>query len=194
MQESSELELLAGNSLNPSDMKLMLVNGLPHLRVLDLSGLCNVGGQLNDKSCSIIASKLSKLHELQLLHQSKITFSGLQAIMRRCRDLKSLNTSVQFKTKELKKLVESFPKLVYLGIDIKEDHINTPELAEVIDTIGGRAVVYSFGDINGYLDFSKHISSESMRRYIATKDLVDARDHSTDSSTTLNTWHDLNDK
>ena len=83
--------------------------------------------------------------------------------------------------------------MVYLGID-KEDHINTPEVAEVIDAIGGRAVVYSFGDINGYLDFSKHISSESMRRYIATKDLVDARDHSTDSSTTLNTWHDLNDK
>ena len=113
--------------------------------------------------------------------------------MKRCQDLRSLNSSVQMKTKEFKRLFESCPKLIYLGID-KEDHINTPELAEVIDAIGGRAVVYSFGVINGYLDFSKHISSESMRRYMATKDLVDARDHSTDSSTTLNTWHDINDK
>ena len=121
--------------------------------------------------------------------------------MKRCRDLRSLNSSVQMKTKEFKRLFESCPRLIYLGID-KEDHINTPELAEVIDAIGGRAVVYSFGDINGYLDFSTHISSESMTRYMATKDLVDAcdqdmvdaREHSTESSTTLNTWHDLNDK
>ena len=46
---------LAGNSLNPSDMKLMLVNGLPNLRVLDLSSTNEHGGYLNDKACAMVS-------------------------------------------------------------------------------------------------------------------------------------------
>ena len=46
---------LSGNSLNPSDMKLMLVNGLPHLRVLDLSSTNEHGGYLNDKACAMVS-------------------------------------------------------------------------------------------------------------------------------------------
>ena len=94
------------------------------------------------------------------------------------------------KTKEFKRLFESCPKLVYLGIG-KEDHINTPELAEVIEAIGGRAVIYSFGDLNGYLDFSEHMSSESIRKYLATKELADAYDRDIYDSTIINFWEDM---
>ena len=186
---------LAGNSLNPSDMKLMLVNGLPHLRVLDLSGLCDVGGQLNDKSCSIIASKLPKLHELQLLHQSKITFSGLQAIMRRCRDLKSLNTSVQLKRKELKRLVESFPKIMSLGI-ANEDQLSLYdfELAAIVEGLGGRMAIYNY-DEDDYLDVTSNLSSEAALQNRKVIGILEADNDETKrnychDNTNINLWED----
>ena len=146
-------------ALNDFDVEIML-HDLPHLRHLSLG--CKQGFPgLTDKTCEAIASKCPKLQVIDLSFHEKLTHAGIRRIFEGCVHLREFHSkTLQLKLKDVKRLLRIAPQLMCLDLD--EKLFSTSKLVDIIESVGGRTLMFRSGRI--FWD-AKSLSPKTIEKY-----------------------------
>ncbi|KAL7551380.1 hypothetical protein ACHAWF_014582 [Thalassiosira exigua] len=132
---------LQDHLLRDCDLEIMLPR-LANLRTLDLTGRVDKS-YLSDKACKLISRYCPRLQYISLLHQRKVTISGLNRVIKSFPNLKMLEVSVQVKPKGLKELLLMAKQLRCLQTEARYDKA---EYIDIVEATGGRIFLLDGGD------------------------------------------------